>query len=284
MRVAYLITAYNDIKLLNTLINILTSEKKMVFIHFDVKYKADIEHIALNEYSVIIDNCIPIQWGGHGLSEAVIRLIEAAQSTGSFDYFHCISGSDLPVRPIAEFEAYLEKIFPKNILAAKPIDLNNFQQKKRLFSKYVINKRRFLNVIMQKIYFFIGTYIWRRKILPGVKFYFGNNWITVNNETAILLTKKWRDPIINKFFRETFCPDEIFFPTYTYAFNNGDSAHYDEIRFVVWNGQPRPKELTIEDLPAIRDSRRYFARKFHSDTSKELIKIIINNDISGFSR
>lgn len=279
MRVAYLITAYDDVKLLNILIKILTERKRYVFIHYDAKHSSDVKNIYTNEYVAIIKNSLSVEWGSYALTEAMIRLIEAAQSFSAFEYFHVISGSDLPVRPINEFESYLEEIYPKDILAACALDRNNFQQKKRLYSRYVINNRNFYNNLVQKIYFFIGTYISHRQILPNVDFYFGNSWITVTHDTATWLVKKWRDPIINDFFKETFCPDEIFFPTYINAFNNGASAHFYDVRYTVWNGQPRPKYLTIEDLPAIRASHKYFARKFQSELSKELIDIIINCDL-----
>ena len=48
-------------------------------------------------------------WGVWGMVEAVAKTLDHALELGEFDYFQLLSPVDLPIRPVAEFEAYLRQ-------------------------------------------------------------------------------------------------------------------------------------------------------------------------------
>lgn len=271
MRVAYLVTAYNDVPLLNRLLGLIVASGARAFVHMDLK-SAHLRDDVLKHPNVSqIGNPLSVHWGGSGLCEAIVRLVETALQEGGFDYVHCMSGSDLPVRPLAEFEAYLSRIHPRSVLNARAVDPSRFEDRKRISAPYFLTERTRLGLFAQSLVFLWGAYVAPRR-LPGANpLHFGNSWFTVTAETARFVARAWRTPEINAFYRRTYCADEMFFPTYIAAAAGEADLCRDRLRYIVWTGSARPKTLTVEDADAIAASGCYFARKFDSEASRALI-------------
>jgi hypothetical protein len=69
-------------------------------------------------------------------------------------------------------------------------------------------------------------------------------------------------PDVLRFFEHVYIPDEVFFQTVLMNSEQASSIVDDNLRYIDWQARPAPKILTTEDLPALVESRKLFARKF----------------------
>ena len=83
---------------------------------------------------------------------------------------------------------------------------------------------------------------------------------------------------VKKLFNHTFCPDELFIQTVCFnspfkdKVRKADSEFEGNLRFIKWvDGELFP--ITKDDIPALRESDRWFARKFSSN-DMDLVNVI----------
>lgn len=100
-----------------------------VVVHHDFGKQPKYELKAAN--AVLLERPASTSWGGWSLVEAALLLIEKACEF-NFDYFQLLSESCLPVRPIEEFEAFLDEHRPDAMIGllevspAHPIVLSHY--------------------------------------------------------------------------------------------------------------------------------------------------------------
>ena len=79
----------------------------VVLIHHDYTKKKDFQVDLPNVR--MVPNPMVTGWGSWGLSRGIFHTIEHALRTLDFDYLHLMSPTCLPIRPIAELEAWVAK-------------------------------------------------------------------------------------------------------------------------------------------------------------------------------
>ena len=98
MKHAYLILAHGSFDLLRLLISRLDDERNDIFVHLDKKVKVlpelHAEHAGLYFTEERVDVC----WGDWTVVEAEYVLFAAAVARGPYQYYHLLSGVDLPVK------------------------------------------------------------------------------------------------------------------------------------------------------------------------------------------
>ena len=111
---AYLIIVHKDDKCFRTLIKLLDFKDNDIYIHMDKKNKKynkyEIESIVKysNLYHIERKN---VTWGGNSQIDTEIRLLEYASSNSKYDFYHLLSGQDLPIKD----QKYIHNFFDKNI-------------------------------------------------------------------------------------------------------------------------------------------------------------------------
>lgn len=109
MKIAYLIAAYNNPAHLHRLLRAIVTPTSAAYVHVDAKF--DIEPFARVRLDRVhfVEPRIPVYWGEFTMVQAVLLLMQAALSSDErFDYIVLISGTDYPIKPIAELEAFLK--------------------------------------------------------------------------------------------------------------------------------------------------------------------------------
>ena len=212
-------------------------------------------------------------WGDFSLVEALLACLRVYRSVvGAPEWVTFISGADFPVRA------------SKSVLE----ELRNARSDVFMDTKLVHPVGRtepWVDVRLKRYY---GYRIWLGHVIPGVrrrhgtssvgprgdiatKFmspfgdgmscYAGSQWFTANQravdallEGASELTK------LRRRYRWVFCPDESYVHT---ILGNRQDIDIDPNgrRYIDW-GTGHPKFLGVKDLPAIRTSGAWFARKF----------------------
>lgn len=111
MKLAYLLFAYKNPKLIKRLVEYLSCEDASFFVHIDQK-------VAIEQFDAIrgpnifyTDKRIPVYWAEFSGVEAILLLIRAALAAPQrHDYFVLLSGSEFPLRS----REYIHRFFEQN--------------------------------------------------------------------------------------------------------------------------------------------------------------------------
>jgi hypothetical protein len=113
--------------------------------------------------------------------------------------------------------------------------------------------------------------------LPGYLLAGRSQWFSITKPAAKYVVQ-FADahPQVMRFFRRTWGPDEIFFPTILHNSPFRPTIVRDNnLRYIDWStGMASPKTLTLADLRAIMASGSFFARKFDPHTDAQVLEAI----------
>ena len=110
MKHAFLIIAHNNWWQLKQLIQMLDDENNDIFVHIDLKSKdfniSDFVDIT-KKSKIYFYQKYKIYWGGFSQVQVEMFLFETAHKIG-YDYYHLMSGSDLPLKTNSEIHDFFE--------------------------------------------------------------------------------------------------------------------------------------------------------------------------------
>lgn len=293
MRHAYMIIAHNNLDVLKALLLGLDDVDNDIIIHIDIK--SDIEPTQLlsicKNSKVFVYKEFSIQWGGYSQINVELFLLRKALELGNHDYYHLLSGVDLPLKTAKEINAFYEKNRGKEFIMFSSKEFADEQFIPRLkYRHYFIDKcgkkkniwklLDKLLIIIQKIFHITNPYIRASEV------YCGSQWFDITEELAIDVVKN--ESIFKKIYRYSICCDEIFLQTFVmnskYSkklyINSLDNNMHGNMRYIDFsqstNGSPRT--LDGNDV-TLFNSNFNFARKIDhiesSDFLREYNKVIL---------
>lgn len=281
---AYLIMVHNHAGLVNELLTLLDDSRNDIFLHVDLK--ADDNYVAslkrnLRFSSIYFSKRVRVSWGGFSQIRAEISLLKQATDTGHYDYYHLISGADLPIKSQNQIHQFFESIQGLELVQFQQpqIDKQKLDRVQRyfLFQEHDIRHSYFLSLIQRTLA--KGQRIFKvdRTKKSGLTFQMGSNWFSITDDFARYILAKY--PHYEKYFRYTQCADELFIQTmlinspfrkrlYHPEF---DDSTQGNMRFIVWVNHA-PRDLVIEDFESLKNTQLLFARKFNPDTDNQIIQ------------
>lgn len=274
---AYLIIAHKVDETFRTLLRMLDDEKNDIFIHMDKKNRGydniQTEKICKSS-KVYHTKRINVHWGGYSLVDVEIALLEYACDREKYEYYHLLSGNDLPIKSQKVIHNFFNNANTKEFVHIENADCQYLERVRYYYyfsefvgrgkGNYFIKNINRGIVAVQKI-----LKIQRNK---NIIFQKGSQWFSITDEFAryVISKKKW----IRKVFKYTKCPDEMVMQTllinseFRYSLCNDNSD-----RMIDWK-RGNPYVFRIEDYDSIIESKQMFARKFIDDTDCEIIKRI----------
>jgi hypothetical protein len=217
MKVAYLVLAHKNPRLLKKAIAALSSEDSGFFVHIDRKNDiGPFSQAGSNGNVVFLENRIPVYWGEFSGVEAELLLIRRAlEDQHNYDYFILLGGADYPLRSPQYIQKFLQRnsgtefmnlVKVPNKEAGKPLSriktvvLQSNQPMRRLAVRALAKLG-----LAQREY---------REYLGNLEPYSGSTWWGLTRDAChYLLEFVERSPRVSDFFRNVFAPDESFFPT-----------------------------------------------------------------------
>ena len=283
LRHAYLIMTHGNFLILEKQLRFLDSENADFFLHIDADVPSLEQYRALTQKSTVsFLERKKVYWGDLTQIECELRLLEKAV-TGGYDYYHLLSGVDVPVKPREYIEDYFARSPGTNYVKFQSREASGHHldrvkyyyplQKKNIRSRPLRTVLRELTVLPQRL---IG--IDRTRQWPGTVFQKGTNWFDITHELAChVVSQKER---IREMYRSTCCADEMFLQTIIvnsafadtlppYAFENDFRAC---CRYIDWErGTPYTfGNNDYEEL--IHTGPDYlFARKFDYSAAPEVV-------------
>ena len=282
---AYLIIAHKFDYTLKKLLTVIDDTRNDIYIHMDKKCKNfntnDIINMLLYSNVYFVDRT-SVSWGAYSLVNAKILLLKYACSNNKYQYYHFLSGQDLPIKN----QDYIHNFFNKNngyeFINFESSVFNYYDRVKYIYPfREKAGKKKnifrffelfFLNI--QKIINFTNPFI------KNIKFQKGSNWCSITDSFAryVISNEKW----LKKVFSKSFICDELIFQTLIInsSFNekifdkNFDDNMVSNMRYIDWN-RGNPYVWKKEDYNELINSNVLFARKFDSEIDREIIDKII---------
>ena len=265
-RHAYLILAHANPAYLQTLASFLDNADGDIYIHWDAKSGSVPQISASCSKVCFTKERVRVFWGDFSVVEAEYALFREARRNGPYLYYHLISGADLPIKSPAEIHWQCEKEPDVEYIGYASASDNEIRKRVRY---YYLFPHRFnsKNVIVKSLRkaFNIMQDVFRIRKQEGV-FKKGSQWASVTEPFVDYLLDN--EAFVRRVFKRTYCSDELY--KQTLCWNSGFRDRLPETddefeacrRFIKWdNGELL--ELTQEDVPAMLNSNRWFARKFN---------------------
>ncbi|MBD5275232.1 MAG: beta-1,6-N-acetylglucosaminyltransferase [Bacteroides sp.] len=285
-RHAYLILAHKNLNQLRKLIELLDDSRNDIFVHVDSKLSEfnpdDFGKIVSKSSLIFLPNRINVNWGGVSIMRAELSLLKAATSNNRYDYYHLLSGMDLPLKTQDEIHNFFDACsFQEfiNLWNFKKSTLSRF----RYFTIFPEGEAKFRTRIVNHIFKGLQMAVGFR-INKSVDFYFGSQWFSITDELARYVISK--EDWLEKVFRHTSTCDEIFLPTLVcnsefkkrlyipapVESNNGSTL--GNMRFIDWTrGESvrHPWTFKADDEQLLMSVDHLWARKFDETVDREII-------------
>ncbi|MEQ7216573.1 beta-1,6-N-acetylglucosaminyltransferase [Enterococcus asini] len=293
-RHAYLIIANKNFDQLQILLELLDNEQNDIYLLIDKKSSNIPDSFSVINSNLFVLPQIPIYWGEYSQVQAEINLLKESTKY-HYQYFHLISGQDLPIVSQGKihdfFDKHPNKIFltySKNS-SEKKLDERS---KTHLFRKHyrVAEYTGFKQTLLKTYRKLERLFLFFQK--PKYKI---NNhvstWFSIDEETANLIVSN--EDWIFRNFSTGYLVDEIFIPAlidkYQLHHKVYDATPVQDkpeefqgnLRYINWwDGQPYI--WTIDDVDQIKFGKEIghlFSRKFDISRDIEIIDYIYR-DIS----
>lgn len=290
---AYMIMAHHNFEQLSLLLSLLDDVDNDLFIHIDSKAGLVDESAFARKVKSSKVEFLPrmsITWGGVSQLQCELALLNIATCT-HHDYYHLLSGDDLPIKTNAQIAAFLEKNYGKEFVGikmlGKPEELPSYiSERVSLFhplqDKLPAGGRK---KSIGKCFELIALTVQRivkvdrlrgRDILLGK----GPQWFSVTEGLARYMLN-YKDYGLD-FFDSYLCGDEIFPQTVIanspYMDNIWRGLQEDDnaasLRLIDWE-RGFPWTWRADDFDTIRTSDCLFARKFDAGVDEEIIKRVV---------
>lgn len=212
---------------------------------------------------------------------AIVSLLKTARKYGPYNYYHLISGSDLPLHPLDEFKKFFQLNNGKQFIGFS----NNYNLNNAKHRSFFSNGIRISKGVYQKILIQINKILQRLQSILNIDLarnYNGTprkgaDWWSINDEAArILIDNEYS---FKKSFKYTYCPSELFAQTILSNILQSESIYNFEnecvgsLREIDWK-RGRPYVWRKDDYEYLINSHCMFARKFDKKIDSEIIELI----------
>lgn len=288
IKIAYLVFAYKNPKLLDLEIKALSTPESAFFVHIDKKSNINDFTFGTGVNIFVIEDRISVHWAEFSGVEAILKLIRSAlQGPERYDYFVLLSGSEYPLKSAKYIQNFFEANYGSefmdivrvpNIEAGKPLaHINTYRvQSHRPILRFIVRLLSRLGLIRRDY----------RKYLGALEPYSGHTWWALTREACEYIEAFIEEhPEVPLFFKNVPQPEESFFHTIL-----GNSNFKSRIRrnllFEDWSAAGSRPEIMTENHIAFFQSQEavilndvfgagevLFARKY-SDENLALVDLV----------
>lgn len=291
-RIVFAVLAHHDPEMLRRLAAELAGHS--IVVHVDAK--SDITPFEDIPGIQLVPDRVAVHWGGFSVVEAMLRVYRAALDELADDpdgAVALISGSDFPVRPVDEFERYVDEMPWSEHIRAVPLIAGDRRLEARIHRRWCFDLlpprvggvRGRVNALARRA---LAAGLPRRSLrkYDGLTPAVSSQWTLMSKACLEDLWPKATDARYQRLFRRTFAPDELFFATLVHSSAWGERTefggledragkettefsnfHYIDPSVNVWLG-PR-------DAATVAASGAYFARKVSSAGLDDFLEALV---------
>lgn len=272
MKHIYMIIAHQEFPVLETLIEMLDYPDNDIVLHLDrkVKYSVMYQPKKSNFYLVPDDKRVDVRWGDCTQIWSELALYNEAYRRGPYDYYHLISGIDLPIKSQSRIHEFFENHKDKIFLG---LMANAWRTRSKIGYYHLFTKNlrdRSFSAKCEKILHW--GIVQAQKVL-GIKrstkefpvLVKGANWCSLPQDAVEYILSK--EIYIRKRFKYTYAADEVYKAIILYnspfreRFYNAEEEYEGCMRLVDFK-RGNPYEWQMKDWDEIVASDKLIARKF----------------------
>lgn len=287
---AYLIMAHTNFDQLKLLLTLLDDERNDIYIHFDKKVKEIpnlLEKASYFSRLHILKERISVSWGGFSQIKCEMLLMKEACRYGNYEYFHLLSGMDLPLRNQDDIHKFFRKHAGTEFLSSEIPFNPKWVERIEYYYFFQDIKGRIRSQVLQKIltklrngFVKLQIQIGYKRKLKGLNIHFGSNWFSLTQDAVKFIIEN--ENLVNKIFHNTVCADELFVQTILansplyqnlYKGTEGRTVKEANLRLIDWQ-RGDPYVWRIQDYDELVNSNCLFARKFDSQIDDKIIRKI----------
>lgn len=289
LRHAYLILIHENSLVLERLIQLLDDENSDFYIHVD-RHCAAVDMDKLRRLAkrsnISFYRKYRVYWGTNSITNAELYLLRHAVK-GNYDYYHVLSGADLPIKSKQQIYRFFEEHNGKEFIH---FGTEQYQEDiQQRFNVYHFFSRQLGRKRDKKLWVDLETYslaIQRRLRVDRTKkrafsIYGGANWCSITAGLAEYAVGNYRK--YKRAFRASQISDESVWQTIVMdspyknnLYRSGfDNDYISCVRYIDWN-RGTPYVFRAEDFEDLMRSEYIFARKFDADTDKRIVEMIYN--------
>lgn len=288
---AYLIIAYNEPRILEAQMYLLAHDGVSFYVNIDSKTQGDnrksLVEICRRFHAHVLSPAVDVRWGDYSLVDCELHLFRSAYTDG-YDYYHLMSGVDLPIKPVEDILSFFEEHKGKNFIElwTSAYDEHDVRTKTRYYY-FLLRYWRMGGACAKVMRKFHLALLFCQKILgvdrckkDKMKLWKSSEWASLTHEAVGYILRQ--SEYIRSRFRWTHSSDEIYKSTvimnsplkgslyHSPAFPRG----YTNLQLTDWQ-RGKPWVWRKDDFKELIDSPCLFARKF-SSKYPEIIDLLIS--------
>lgn len=285
---AYLIIAHNQFEILEKLILLLDDNRNDIYIHIDKKVTKFNNNYFLKlakKSNIYFIQREDVNWGGYSLVNVEIMLLKSAIQY-NYEYYHLISGVDLPIKTQDEIHNFFIENRGKEFIHFDSLILSENEYDRIRYYYFVQDKisnrnsfKKFLRYIERVGIIFQKVAKINRMKNFNIRLGKGAQWFSITNDFAKYIVKN--EPLIKSIFKYGNCVDEMFVQTIllnskfkdNLYYKNFDNNYKSIVRYIDWE-RGNPYIFTKNDYNDLINSEYLFARKFDLYKDLEVINKI----------
>jgi hypothetical protein len=238
-----------------------------IVIHYDLKSPRSEYEALQNRYReddriAFVEKRVACGWGQFGLVEATIRALELVQrAPHDTTHVYLLSGSCMPIRPLAEFRAFLDVQPDAEFIESEATDWITGglrEDRYRFWFPFGIKSHPFLFNTLAKFQRKLKV---RRRFPADLTPRFGSQWWCLTWRTCEKILE-WieKNPSGYRYFKSIWIPDECFFQTLVWKFARQNIVSRT-LTFYRFNKYGKPLVLYDDHQAFLADLPYFFARK-----------------------
>lgn len=282
---AYLIKAHHQFEVLKKLLMLLDDERNDIYIHIglDVEFHAEELQAVVHKSDLYFVERIHEQWGGYSQIQSELILFREAWKRG-YEYYHLLSGADLPLKTQDEIHAFFSEHKGKEFLYFCPKSF--WEESRYKYEQYYWLQERigreghtFLRLV-EKCSLFLQRRLGVKRQKSGVEYCLGANWVSITHNLVAYILQN--EELIKELFHATLCGDEFFVQTlvwnskYREQVFSLEDDYYASLRYIDWK-RGNPYVWRSQDYAELMKSPYLFARKFEEKVDSEIIDQIFDS-------
>ena len=283
-RHAYLILAHGKWSHLSALLSLLDDARNDFYLHIDKnadfsKREEAMLRAAARFSSVTFVPRVKIAWGGFSMVRAEMNLLRAA-AAGHYDYYHLVSGADLPLKTQDEIHAFFDAHAGREFIgfAQEPYKERFLLRLKyrHYFQKYIGRpgaKKGLVPRVFTRLERFSVAAQKRLGVdgLSGIRFGYGSQWFSITDQFARYLLEN--EKALSRRLRYSMVSDELLAQIAVLNSPFADACEKRNMRHIDWT-RGSPYVFRSGDDRELLSTDDLFARKFDESVDSAIMDLI----------
>lgn len=272
--------AHDNWGVLKVLLRLLDDPRNHIYLHIDsaASPPKEITDYSPTASSITFISRQSIRWADYSIVSVTLDLLKAATRDGHYDYYHLLSGVDLPLRVGDRFHDFF-KSTDVEYVGVVPNEVWYSVRRLRFYHPFVklarYRKSRILKVL-DRLFEYAQRVVGvnRLRAHPAWLIYDGWQWFSITDLLARHVVAQENE--IAHAFNWAIAPDELFIQTIVMNSSFKDRL-YDmrdlrrgSLRQVDWE-RGSPYTYGLADLDELKQSPNLFARKFAEGDAFEVV-------------